>query len=176
MGLFSRRPPTPVERLMKAAKLPTAGGELPLDEIAADVLRRPGKQAAAVLAVVEELCADEPKVAMSFLEDLQNIASHGAGELLTAEELLPLRGPRTVEAWETVDRFWAKVVAWCDETGVTLESSDSLRRVEDPRLLAILRGTYRSLPDGRRVGLTDVLHFEKVVGEGMPVVGFHPQA
>ncbi|MET7394043.1 hypothetical protein ABZS66_11160 [Dactylosporangium sp. NPDC005572] len=161
---------------MKAAKLPTAGGELPLDEIAADVVRRPGRQAAAVLAVVEELLADAPQVAVSFLEDVQNIASHGAGELLSVEDLLPLRGPRTVEAWETVDRFWAKVVAWCDETGVELEREDALRAVSHPVLLTQLRLTYRALADGRRVGLGDVVRYELAGGEPMAVLGPRPQA
>ncbi|WP_238013416.1 hypothetical protein KZZ52_23815 [Dactylosporangium sp. AC04546] len=176
MGLFSRRPLTPVERLMKAAKLPIAGGELPLDDIAPEVVRRPGKPAAAVLAVVEELLADAPQVAVSFLEDVQNIASHGADELLGVEDLLPLRGPRTVEAWETVDRFWAKVVAWCDENGVELEREDTLRAVSNPALLAQLRLTYRRLGDGRRVGLADVLRYEQATGEPMAVLGFHAQA
>ena len=179
VGLFKRRPSTPVGRLMAAAGLPVAGGEIPVRDVVMDVVRRRSGRVAATLAVVEELLVEEgdaSRIALDFLEDLQNAASHGTEGLFTTEELLPLRGPRTVEGWETVDRFWAAVVAWCDERGVELKSSESLRVVEHPELRSIMWPSCRSLADGRRVGLSEVVLYEKAVGA--PMAGFrrHPTA
>jgi len=106
-------------------------------------------------------------VALKFVEALQNAASHGTPDLLTVEELLSLRGPRTIGGWETVDRFWQAVVAWCDENGVELESSETLRAVNNPRLRSIMWPSSRSLADGRRVDLSHVLRYEKAVGVPM---------
>jgi hypothetical protein len=164
---------------MAAARLPTAGGEIPVRDIAMDVVRRSSGRVAATLAVVEDLLAEEgdaARVALDFLEDLQNAASHGTVELLTTEELLPLRGPRTVDGWEKVDQFWAAVVAWCDESGVELESSESLRAVEHPGLRSIMWPSCRSLVDGRRVRLSDVVHYENATGVTMAAFGYHPPA
>jgi len=170
VGLFKRRPLPPVVRLMASAGLPTAGGQLPMGDIAMEVVRPRGGRVAAVLAVVEDLLAEEgdaSTVGLSFLESLQNVASHGVEGMLTTQELLPLRGPRTVAGWDVVDRFWADVVAWCDESGVELEPSESLRTVENPRLRSILLPSCRSLADGRRVDLADVVLYEKAVGVQM---------
>jgi hypothetical protein len=145
---------------MAAARLPTAGGEIPVRDVVMQVIQRRRTRVAATLAVVEDLLmeeSDSSRLALEFLEDLQNAASHRTEGLLTTEELLPLRGPRTVDAWESVDRFWIAVVAWCDESGVDLESSASLRAVEHPGLRSIMWPSYRSLSDGRRVGLSDVV-------------------
>ncbi|MFG2044963.1 hypothetical protein [Dactylosporangium sp. NPDC048998] len=177
MGLFKRQPPTPVKRLMAAAGLPTAGGEIPVHDVVMEVVRRSSQRIAATLVVVEDLLVEEgdmSRVALEFLEDLQNAASHGTDGLLTTEELLPLRGPRTVDGWESVDQFWATVVAWCDDNGVELESSASLRAVEHPGLRSIMWPSCRSLADGRRVGLSDVVLYEKATGASMAAFGHHP--
>lgn len=161
---------------MAAAGLPTAGGEIPVRDVVMDVVRR-RKRAARVLAVVEELLAEEGdarRVALSFLEDLQNAASHGVAGLVTTQELLPLRGARTVASWETVERFWAAVVAWCDQTGVELESSESLRVIQHPELQSIIWPSCRSLTDGRRVGLPEVLRYEQAVGVPMDAMSHRP--
>jgi hypothetical protein len=167
VGLFKRRPVSATIRLMAAARLPTAGGEIPVGDIALDVVRRQSGRAAASLAVVEELLAEEgdaPQVALSFLEALQNSASHGSPDLLTVDELLPLRGPLTVTGWEKLDRFWHGVALWCDENGVELEPAGPLRGVQSPQLRSITWPSSRSLADGRRVRLSDVLRYEKGVG------------
>jgi hypothetical protein len=164
---------------MTGAGLPTAGGEIPVQDVALHVARRDGRRVGATLAVVEELLAepgDASRVALDFLEDLQNIASHGSADLFTVEELLPLRGPRTVEGWETVDRFWAAVVAWCDENGRELKSAGSLDVVENAALRATLWPTCRRLADGRRVGLSEVLRYEQAGGAPMAALGHHPTA
>jgi hypothetical protein len=161
---------------MTAAKLPTGGGEISVGAIAMDVARRSSGRVEATLAVVEELMAEDGEaawVALNFLEDLQNATSHGTEGLLTTEELLPLRGPRTVEGWETVNRFWAAVVTWCDTVGLALESSESLRGVQNASLREIMWPTNRSLPDGRRVGLPEVIRYEKIVGVPMSAFGPH---
>lgn len=179
MGIFKRRPPTPVKRLMAAAGLPTAGGEIPVQAIVMEVVRRSSTRVAATLTVVEHLLAensDSSRVALEFLENLQNATSHRTEGLFTIEELLPLRGPRTVDGWEAVDRFWAAVVAWCDQSGVDLESSASLRAVEHPGLRSIMWPSSRSLPDGRRVRLSEVVRYEKATGTPMADFGHHPTA
>jgi hypothetical protein len=161
---------SPVVRLMTAARLPAGGGEIPVSEIAMEVVRRESGRIKASLQVVEELLAEEgdaAQVALGFLEALQNSASHGSPDLLTIEELLPLRGPRAVAGWETVDRFWQGVVIWCDENGVELELRETLRDVQNPRLRSIMWPSCRSLPDGRRARLSDVLLYEKAVGTPM---------
>ncbi|MDG6109885.1 hypothetical protein Daura_19270 [Dactylosporangium aurantiacum] len=176
MGLFKRRPATPVKRLMAAAGLPTAGGEIPVGDVVMEVARRGGGRAEAALAVVEELLGeggDAARVATGFLEDLQNVASHGAQDLLTPAELRPLRGPRTVDGWDAVDRFWAGVVAWCVEQGVELEPGAPLRDISDPGLRSIMWLSCRSLPDGRRVSLADVVRYERATGTPMRVLGPH---
>ena len=60
------------------------------------------------------------------------------------------------------------MVAWCDANGVDLKSSESLRTVQHPKLRSIMLLTSRSLTDGRRVRLSDVLLYEKTIGEPMP--------
>ncbi|GAA2395637.1 hypothetical protein [Dactylosporangium salmoneum] len=177
MGLFKRRPQAPVKRLMAAAGLPTAGGEIPVGDVVMEVVRRDSGRVAATLAVAEDLLAVEggaSPVALSFLEKLHNAASHGTEGLLTVEELLPLRGPRTVEAWDMVDRFWAAVVAWCDEHGMELASSASMRVVSHPGLRTITWPALRSLADGRQVGLSEVLQYELATGVSMVGFGQHP--
>jgi hypothetical protein len=164
---------------MAAAGLPTAGGEIPVRDVVMEVVRRHSGRVAATLAVVEDLLVeddDASRVALEFLEDLQNAASHGVEDLLTTEELLPLRGPRTVGGWESMDRFWTAVVAWCDENGVELELSASLRAVENPGLRLIMSPTCRSLSDGRRVGLSEVVRYEMATGTPMTAFGHHPTA
>src|SRR4051812_21082802 len=103
MGLFERRPSSPVTRLMAAAGLPTAGGEMAVPAVVMEIAGRGRARAAATLDVAEDLLGepgDATDVALDFIEDLQNVASHRVDGLLTAEELVPLRGPRTVAAWE----------------------------------------------------------------------------
>src|SRR3954468_14162460 len=99
MGLFKRRQRTAVERLMAAVGLPTAGGEIPVRAIVMEVAGRGQARAGVALAVVEDLFGMQDgvvQVALDFLEDLQNVASHRIEGLITEEVLLPLRGPRTV--------------------------------------------------------------------------------
>jgi hypothetical protein len=161
---------------MTAAGLPTAGGEIGMSHVVMEVLRRGSGRAAAALGAVEDMLAedgDASRVALEFLEDLQNAASHGVPDLVTTAELLPLRGPRTVDGWERVDQFWAAVVVWCDENGVELTSGESLRTVEHPGLLLIMLPSCRSLADGRRVGLSDVVRYETATGAPMTTFGFH---
>lgn len=91
MGLFKRRPRTGVERLMAAAGLPTTGGEIPVRDLVMEVVRHSSGRVAATLAVAEDLLVEEDdlaRVALAFLEDLQNAASHGVQGLLTIEDLL----------------------------------------------------------------------------------------
>ncbi|WP_327001990.1 hypothetical protein OHA72_43750 [Dactylosporangium sp. NBC_01737] len=175
MGLFKRRALPPAERLMAAAGLPTGGGAVPMMDLVMEVAPRRNARITAVLAVVEDLLAqpgDAQIVALKFIENLQNAASHGTDGLLTVEELLPMCGPRTVEGWETANRFWAAVVAWCDANGQQLETSASLDVVQHQGLRSLLWPTTRRLPDGRRVDLSHVLLYEKATGT--PITAFTP--
>nr|BFE58034.1 hypothetical protein GCM10020063_025600 [Dactylosporangium thailandense] len=170
MPLFKRRPLPPVQRLMAAAGLPTAGGAIPVPDVVMEVLRREGGRIAPALAAAEDLLGGDEvaqREALRFVEGLQNAASHGSADLLSTDELLPLRGPRTIAAWAAIERFWAAVVAWCDEQGHELDSSESLRVVQNPRLRGIVWPGCRSLPDGRLVLLAEVLRYELATGESM---------
>ncbi|MEU8004412.1 hypothetical protein AB0B66_24920 [Catellatospora sp. NPDC049111] len=170
MGLFKRRPLPPVLRLMAAAGLPTAGGEIKMPAIAMEVARRDGNRAAACLRVVEDLLAEQgdgPHTALKFLEALQNTTSHGVPELLTAEELLPLRGPLTVAGWAQVERFWNAVIVWCEQNDVDLHKSAPFRTVENQRLRSIVWPSGRTLADGRVVTIAQVVLYEKAVGATM---------
>jgi hypothetical protein len=161
---------------MAAAGLPLAGGEIPVQAIVMEVTRRSSGRVAMTLAVVEDLLAEDgnaSRAALEFLEGLQNAASHRTGGLLATEELLPLRGHRTVDGWEAVDRFWAAAVTWCDESGVDLESTATLHAVENPGLRLIMWPSCRSLADGRRARLSDVVRYEKATGESMAAFGHH---
>lgn len=179
MGLFKRRQRAPVERLMAAIGLPTAGGELPVRTIVMEVATRSQARAGAALAVVEDLLGmrdDAVQVALDFLEDLQNVASHRLEGLITAELLLPLRGPRTVTAWQSVDRFWSDVAAWCDQNDIELKSSASLHTIENSQLRLHMWSSYRSLPDHRRVGLAHAIRYEKATGNALTVDRHAPTA
>jgi hypothetical protein len=179
MPLFRRRPADPVSRLMTAARLPTAGGPIPVRDVAMDVLGRNSRRAPAVFAVVEELLSeggDISWVALDFLEDLQNVASHGTDGLLTTSHVVPLCGPLTLAAWAMIDRFWSDVVVWCDANAVELESAQSLRVFEHPALRSIMLPLSRTLPDGRRVGLSEVVRYERAVGLFMTGSGPHSMA
>lgn len=159
---------------MAAAGLPTAGGKIPLADVVMDVLRRRSERVARTLAVVEDLLAEDgtaSRIAVDCIENMQNVASHGAEDLYVVEDLLPLRGPRTVTAWQAVDQFWDAAVAWCDENGVELTSSESLRAIRHPSLRAIMWPACRSLPDGRQMGHSDVLRYELAADAPMGGVG-----
>ncbi|GAA3220471.1 hypothetical protein ACFO1B_17320 [Dactylosporangium siamense] len=175
MGLFKRRVLPPVERLMAAAGLPTAGGPIPMPDLAMEVTRRGNGRIGRVLAVVEELLAaggDDEIVALRLIEEVQNVLSHGSEGFLTTADVLPLRGLRTVEGWETADRFWAAVVDWCDVNAVELKPAAALDVIQHPALRATIWPTCRRLADGRRVDLADVLQYEKATG--IPMTAFRP--
>jgi hypothetical protein len=73
-----------------------------------------------------------------------------------------------------VDRFWADVVAWCDQNGMELGSSTSLDAITNPELRLHMWPSYRSLPDSRRVGLTHAVRYEKATGRSMTVDSHDP--
>jgi hypothetical protein len=144
-----------------------------------EVAGRSQARARAVLAVVEDLLGedgDAARVAADFLEDLQNVASHLIEGMITSEALLPLCGPRTVAVWLSVDRFWNDVVAWCDENGVDLKSSESLRAIQNSELRLHMWPSSRTLADGRRVGMAQAIRYEKATGIFMAVGGHGPPA
>ncbi len=173
MGLFKRRVLPPVERLMAATGLPTGGGPIPIPAVVMELVERERRRTAKVLAVAEDLLGeredDGHSTAVDFIEALQNTLSHGSPGILTAAEVLPLRGPRTVAAWEAIDRYWASVVDWCDANAVDLESGASLDVVEHQGLRAILWPTCRRLPDGRRIDASHVLQYQKATGVPLTV-------
>lgn len=167
MGLFKRRALPPVERLMAAAGLPTGGGPVPMLDIVMDLVQREQGRIAAVLAVAEDLLAgpaDARHAAVDFIEALQNTLSHGSKGMLSAADVLPLRGPRTVASWEATDRYWATVVDWCDANAVELESGESLDVIDHQGLRTIMWPTCRRLPDGRRIDVSHVMQYQNATG------------
>ncbi len=138
--------------------------------IAMEVARRDNGRAAACLRVVEDLLAEQgdgPLTALKFLEALQNTTSHGVVGLFTTEDLLPLRGPRTVAGWMQVERFWQAVVTWCDQDSIDLHASAPIRTIENRRLQSIVWPSGRTLADGRMVDIAHVLQYELAVGASM---------
>ncbi|GHJ47381.1 hypothetical protein Cs7R123_47230 [Catellatospora sp. TT07R-123] len=154
---------------MAAVRLPTAGGEIQMWAIAMEAARD-AKRAAACLGIVEDLLAEQgdgPHTALKFLEALQNTTSHGVLDLLTTEDLLALRGPRTTAGWEQVEHFWQAVVTWCDQNAVDLHASIPLRTVENRRLRSIVWPSSLTLPGERVVTIADVLQYELATGASM---------
>lgn len=123
-----------------------------------------------VLAVVEEMLADENgyPFAVGVLENLQNLASHGLDEFRSAEDIRPLLGPRSATCWDTLTDFWGDVADWRLRTGVPMESSAPILAVESEELRLLLWTSNRTLPTGEKLGLADILRYEKAVGASLP--------
>jgi hypothetical protein len=139
-------------------------------EVAYRVTQRDGTGAGPVLAVAEELLADEANYGfvMAFLEDVQNLVSHRIGTLCAPVEITTRLGPQCSVCWSTLAEFWASVAAWCREAGVSLESSEKIVSVQNEQLRALLWTANRTLPAGAKLSLAHAVLYEKAGGAPIP--------
>jgi hypothetical protein len=141
-------------------------------EVAYRVTQRGSVRVGAVLAVVEELLAEEANYGfvVDFLENAQNLVSHRIQTLCSEEEISARLGPRCAVCWSTLADFWASVAAWCPQAGIALESSEEVKSVQNEKLRRLLWTANRSLPDGSMLGLAEAVLYEKA-GE-TPIPGY----
>ncbi|MBP0448780.1 hypothetical protein J5Y04_04380 [Kitasatospora sp. RG8] len=139
-------------------------------QVAFRVARRDHGATAEVLAVVEELLADETEYefVVTFLENLQNVVSHGLDTFRSPDEIRLLLGPRSAVCWDTVTGFWAAVADWRLRTGVSLEPVAPLLDVENEQLRTLLWTANRTLATGEKLGIADAVRYEKAVGSPVP--------
>lgn len=174
---WQRKAPTPVQRLLTAAGLdPREASGTPPNRVAARVAYRVAHRGdpttPQVLAVIEELSADEAAydVVIAALEALQNVVSHRDDRVLLPEEVEALLGPRSSVCWVMIATFWNAVADWARENLPPLESSEAIRAVQNERLRQLVWTSHRTLPGGEKLGLAEVVHYEGA--GGTPLLGF----
>lgn len=125
---------------------------------------------AELLTVVEELLEDEAEYefVIAFLENLQNLVSHGLDTLRPSDEVQALLGPGSAVCWDTVSGFWAAVADWRLRTGEPLESSAQILGVQNEQLRMLLWTANRTLATGEKLGIADAVRYEKAVGSPIP--------
>ena len=122
------------------------------------------KELSATLEAAEHLLsrrASDPEgahVAWDFIEDLQLLASF-PDTALRPVDVEPLLGPLGRSQWDTLDEQWQTVAASLSVSASDM-TLDRYRTLSDPRVIRLFRSTYRVMPDGRMVGLSDVLKWE----------------
>lgn len=172
---WRRRTPPPSHRLLAAAGL---DGKTVSDATDFAVCRKVAYHAAKretaaiekALAAAEELLLDQGnyQLVLAFLEDLQNLVSHGMDTFVTQGQVAGLLGPSCQVCWTTLADFWASVAAWCAETGIDVESNERLLNVENEQLRALLWTSNRTLPTGEKLGLAHVVRYEKAGRPPLP--------
>ena len=101
-------------------------------------------------------------------EDIQNIASHRASPA-TADGVRAMLHPRSQAVWDEVNSFWFAVAAE-SETAPPI-TADQLERIENAELRLLVEATFRRMPDGRLVGMSDAVRHEVARGGGGHVDG-----
>ncbi|MFC9327353.1 hypothetical protein [Kitasatospora sp. NPDC057015] len=125
---------------------------------------------AEVLAVIEDLLQDEDEydVAVTFLWNLQNLATHGLDTVRSSGEIYLLLGPRSAICWDSLAGFWSAVAEWRARTGVPLEPVAPLLGIENEELRTLLWTMNRTVSAGAKLGLADAVRYEKAVGSSLP--------
>ncbi|MFJ8799151.1 hypothetical protein [Streptomyces sp. NPDC102487] len=139
-------------------------------EVAWRTGRRDQVSTADILEVVEDMLGDERDYtfAVSFLEDLQNLTSHGLDTFRSPDEIRALLGPESAVCWDSLTEFWSGVADWCTLTGLPLESSAPLLTVENEELRMLLWSANRTLAGGEKLGLAQAVRYEKAGGSPLP--------
>jgi len=139
-------------------------------EVAFHAAKREATAIEATLATAEELLSDEANYpfVLAFLEDLQNLVSHGLKTLVTPEQVTALLGPNSLACWTTLTQYWMAVAAWCGKAEVALESNERLLNVENEQLRTLLWTNNRTLPTGEKLGLAHVVGYEKAGQPPLP--------
>jgi hypothetical protein len=138
--------------------------------VAYGVTQRSNGRIGVVLSAAEELLAEEANYdfIVAFLEDVQNLVSHGIGTLCSAEEISARLGPRCAVVWATLADFWASAAAWCSQAAIPQESGEKIVPVQNEELQALVWTAYRTLPDGSMLGLAEAVLYEKAGGATIP--------
>jgi hypothetical protein len=174
MRFGRRRRDTPAARLLTAAGFVGGSAGQSASDVSRDVafvVMRPGSTTALpTMSAVEEMLADEAAYdfVMTFLEQVQNVVSHGLETFLGPADVERLLGPRGAVCWNTLAEFWTAVAGWCADNRPPLESSERILSVENEQLRAILWTGNRTLPTGAKLGLADAVRYEKATGAGIP--------
>lgn len=177
MRLPWRRPQlTPTQRLLSAAGIDHRAAGHSLDTVGVDVAYRAARRGAGtiaqVLAVAEELVADEANydLVLSLLEALQNLVSHRSESFLLPEEIESQLGERSLVCWHMISTFWEAVADWSREALPPLESGAAIRGIQNDQLRAIVWTANRSLPTGQKIGLPEAVRYENA--GGTPLLGY----
>jgi len=172
---WRRRASPQSRRLLAAARLARKSMNDATDlavcrEVAFHAAKRETASIEETLAAAEQLLLDEANFAfvLAFLEDLQNLVSHGLETLATPEQVTALLGPNSLVCWTTLTQFWTAVAAWCGQAAVPLESNDRLLTVENEQLRSLLWTSNRTLPTGEKLGLAHVVRYEKAGQPPLP--------
>ncbi|MEV7239046.1 hypothetical protein AB0N06_35670 [Streptomyces sp. NPDC051020] len=172
---WRRRPVGRSQRLLDIAGVKPGSVESTDDlevcrQVAFRAAQRDHSATAEILAAIEELLEDEAEYefVVAFLENLQNLVSHGLDTLRSLDEIRPLLGPHSAICWDTVTGFWAAVADWRARNGVPLESSSQILGVQNEQLQLLLWTANRTLATGEKLGIVDAVRYEKAVGSPIP--------
>ena len=141
--------------------LPFVGVAELVQYLGADALQREELQR--VLFAAEELFVSAGHstvnlLIVGLLEGLQNLASFPE-TAITVTDVEPMLPPRCAVEWEALDARW--IAVWTSIAGQP-PAIDLERYMElsDPVVRNMFRTNYRVMPDGRFVGVADVLRWE----------------
>ncbi len=124
-------------------------------EINVDELASTMREAEKILARGDP---SEARVVDSFLEDVQLFVSY-PDTALDPGDVLAVLPAACREHWDKIDAQWRAVGATTlgPDPSMTIER---YRAIDGPELRRFTRGLYRIMPDGRFVGLADILRSE----------------
>jgi hypothetical protein len=165
---------SPARRLLTAAGGPRIPGPVEDAELcrlaAVHAARRDSGRLGDTLVVAERLLGDPAAypVVLAFLEDLQHLVSHDDAAFAGERGVVAGLGERSAAAWAALHAYWRAVEAWCRRTGVPLDSAADLLSVRNDRMRTLLWTSNRTLPAGRRIGLSHALRYERAGGEPLP--------
>jgi hypothetical protein len=122
------------------------------------------------LAAAEELLLDQAnyEFVLAFLEDLQNLVSHGLEDFVTPGQVTALLAPKSLACWTSLAEFWTAVAAWCDQAELPLDPNERLLAVKNEQLRTLLWTSNRTLPTGQKLGLAHVVRYEKAGQPPLP--------
>jgi hypothetical protein len=137
-----------------------AVGEL-VEHLGASEVRR--QELAAALGAAEGLLQRRPtaetiQVAGEFIEDLQLLASY-PDMALGPEDVEVLLPKACLARWDALDAEWRSAWRWLGAPPSEL-TMERYWEIADPRLRRLVRNTHRVMPEGRLVGVADVLMWE----------------
>jgi hypothetical protein len=172
---WRRRTPSRSGRLLAAAGLDRKAVSDTADltvcrEVAYQAAKRETAAIEKVLAAAEELLLDHAnyEFVLAFLENLQNLVSHGLQAFVTPDQITTLLEPKSLVCWTSLEEFWAAVATWCDQAGLILESNERLLRIENEQLRTLLWTGNRTLPTSQKLGLAHVVRYEKAGHPPLP--------